>query len=82
MQIYQAVHKLSWWFDVEFGKIMDNWKLNNRTVAVPKRMRASNGGSSRYNVATALVSNRFAIDLCPAFNDRTETLCHIIETRE
>ena len=46
---------------MEFGKIMDNWKLNNRTVAVPKRMRASNGGSSRYNVATALVSNRFAI---------------------
>ena len=52
LQIYQAVHKLSWWFDVEFGKIMDNWKLNNRTVAVPKRMRASNGGAARYNVAT------------------------------
>ena len=81
MQIYQAVHKLSWWFDVEFGKIMDNWKLNNKTVAVPKRMRASNGGSSRYGVTTALVSNRF-INLCPTLNDRTEKLCLIRETGE
>ena len=56
---------------------MDNWKLNNKTVAVPKRMRASNGGSSRYGVTTALVSNRFTINLCPTLNDRTEKLCLI-----